>query len=272
MLALPEPSQRLLLGIEQHRQLTTLQLRDIYAPATSLQSVRRHLRELLRRRLAAFADVGSPHHRDWYLTKLGARLTGSEAPVLSDEQGAGPLRLHTWGVNEVGLSFLQAARVREHDFQPEDWRHEVQHPLSEGGRRQFKADALLDYRIGSRRICSFLEFDNGSKQVARLVEQLVSYASFRRGERWRQAYRQFPSVLVILAGKPRPSLESRLRVALGLAAQDPELSTVPLSLSFALLEDLQRRGPFAPVFQRPGQRPERVNWRGEPEPELKVMG
>jgi hypothetical protein len=194
--------------------------------------------------------------------------------VLTPEQAAGPLHGHTLAVSDAAITFLIAARERGGEFGPFAWRHEVFHPLP-GGRRAHRrslvADAVLTYVRAEGDDLSvairFLELDRATLTVDRLARELARYAELYgaqggSGERsWRSLYPVFPPVLCILAGAPRRVLERRRATVTGLLQNDPGWARARnVSVSIALLEDLQARGPFAPVFTdvRAPERP--VNW------------
>lgn len=68
---------------------------------------------------------------------------------------------------------------------------------------------------------------------------------------WRRRYPGLPGVVVVLDGKPRHLLERRLAMLATVARVDPVLRDADApTISLALLEDLQRHGPFAGVRPR----------------------
>jgi hypothetical protein len=196
--------------------------------------------------------------------------------VLTPEQAAGPLRSHTLGVNEVGISFLQAARERGDEFGPLSWRHEVSHPLNRGrgrARRKLIADAVFTYaRVEDRSIFieqRFIEVDRATLSVERLVAELARYGQLERAREktgkplWGDYYRIFPPVICVLTGASRKSLNRRLDVALGLLTDHPALDRAyGVRINFCLLDDLTDRGPFAPIFYPVG-RDGAVDWLGQ---------
>lgn len=72
--------------------------------------------------------------------------------------------------------------------------------------------------------------------------------------------------LVAQDRKTGVGLAGRRSTAIALLDSDPRLSRAPrVSVSICLLEDLQREGPFAPIF-RDARDPERaVSWLGDTE-------
>ena len=144
----------MLASLGEHRVLSTAQVRAIHFPDRSLRRAQQVLAYLQRAGLVAYVEARRAPRRLWFLTERGADCVVDAGEVerrpkvLAPEQAAGPLRAHTLGVNEVGISFLQAARERGDEFGPLSWRHEVAHPLNRGrgrARRSLIADAVLNY-------------------------------------------------------------------------------------------------------------------------------
>lgn len=274
MPTLPEPESAILAALERYRLLTSQQTRAIAVPVDADgTATRRSLNRLAGRGLVEFTERRSSHQRIWWLTRLGLEALGSTREPMKRERAEGPLQAHDLAVQDVGISFLQAARLRGHEVA---WRREQQHPLGPGWRmtqgKNLQVDAVLEYSTPTELWRLFVEVDRGRKMLSELLWQLAGYAQFyryRQGEAveplWRSFYARFPSVIVVFDGMPRPSLERRLQAVSALCWADPALEDGPADLlSFALLEDLQARGPYEPIFTRPGQR-ERVNWLGERE-------
>jgi hypothetical protein len=92
-------------------------------------------------------------------------------------------------------------------------------------------------------------------------------AADKRGEPlWHSRYAVFPRIICVLAGAPRKALTRRRQVALLLLNSDPYLSNAPqVEISFCLLDELKRRGPFAPIFRTVGEPDLEVDWLGESE-------
>jgi hypothetical protein len=204
----------------------------------------------------------------------------SERPkLLGPREAAGPLRHHTFAVNEVGISFLEAARKRGDEFGPRAWRHEVPHALNRGrgrSRRTLFADAVLTYLLLEDGYTAveqrFIELDRATLSVDRLVSELVRYAEFNRATTkraevlWRSRYPVFPPVICVLTGGSREALTRRREVALMLLGGDPQLERAyGVTISFCLLDDLKRSGPFAPIFRSVGEPDRKVDWLGEGE-------
>jgi hypothetical protein len=277
----PEATGEVLASIGEHRVLSTAQVRAVHFPDRSPRRTQQVLSYLRRGGLVAYVDARHAPRRLWFLTERGADWVvdaGVERrpKVLAPEQAAGPLRAHTLGVNEVGISFLQAAREREDDFGPLSWRHEVSHPLNRGrgrARRMLIADAVFTYaRVEDRSIFieqRFVEVDRATLSVERLVAELARYSQLERAREksgeplWRYSYRVFPPVICALTGASRKALNRRLDVALGLLADHPALDRAyGVRINFCLLDDLTDRGPFAPVFYAVGG-DGAVDWLGE---------
>lgn len=253
-----ESQAEILEAIERYRLLTSRQVRDICSPEVGQELVRRRLVALHRRGLLAHVPNGRPHHRCWYLTPEGHASSGSTRRPLTVQRAAGPLQAHDLAVNEVGIAFLRAARPRGHEV---DWRREVVHRLGSGQGRgpSLFADALIEYRQAEGAYWRFLELDRGSELLAQVLDQIAAYARLWRQCEGKLYAGRFPRVLFVLTGRPRPLLERRLERLAIMAGRMLDPGELPLSL--VLLEDLQRCGPFAPIFVAPGM-PERVDWLG----------
>lgn len=265
--------------------LSTAQVHAIHFPGRSLRRAQQALAYLERAGLVAHAEARRAPRRLYFLTERGADLVVAAGEVeqrpkvLSPEQAGGPLRAHTLGVNEVGISFLRAARERGDEFGPLAWRHEVAHPLNRGrgrARRMLIADAVFTYvRDEDRDLVieqRFVEVDRATLSVERMVAELARYGQLYgarekggRGEPlWRYHYRSFPSVICALAGASRKSLNRRLDVAVALLADHPALERAyDVRIHFCLLDDLRDRGPFAPIFYTLNEPDRPVDWLGE---------
>lgn len=283
-LRLPEATVEIISSIGEHRILSTAQVWAIHYPDRSMRRAQQALTYLERAGLVAHVDTRRTPRRVWFLTDAGADavITAGEIrerpKVLTPKQAAGPLTAHTLGVNEVGISFLQAARQRGDEFLPLSWRHEVAHPLNRGrgrARRSLIADAVFTYvRPEDRQIAiyqRFVEVDRATLSAERLVAELARYGQLYRardkqgGEPlWSYYYQSFPAVICALTGGSREALNRRLDVALWLLGKHPALDRAyDVSIYFCFLDDLKDRGPFAPIFYAVGEPQEPVNWIGE---------
>ena len=282
---LPTATVEIVASVAQHRTLTTAQLQTIHLPGRSRRWTQRVLKRLERAGLLSWVRLPSSPGRIrlWFVTETGAQLAQgagalSDPPkVLTAEQAAGQLHAHTIAVSDAAICFLSAARERADEFGPLSWRHEVSHPLSLGrGRRRQRlvADAVFSYVLvkGDNDLSlapRFVELDRATLPVDRLAAELARYADLYNAEGrgapiWRGLYPVFPPVLCILAGAPRPVLERRRLAAMALLRNDLRLSRVSeVAVSIGLLEDLQNRGPFAPIFDELRQPKQRVDWLGE---------
>jgi hypothetical protein len=282
-LRLPEATVKVLASLGEHRTLSTAQVRAIHFPDRSVRRAQQVLAYLERAGLLAYAEARRAPRRLWFLTERGADyvLDAGEVErrpkVLAPEQAAGPLRALTLAVNEVGISFLRAARERSDDFGPLSWRHEVAHPLNRGrgrARRSLIADAVLNYvRVDERHIVyeqRFIEVDRATLSVERLVAELARYGQLCRARDkggkslWRSHYPSFPPVICALAGASRKTLTRRRDIAIALLEGHPELvSAYGVTIHFCLLDDLTSRGPFAPILRTVGESDRAVDWLGE---------
>jgi Replication-relaxation len=274
-------------SLGQHRLLLTRQVRELHAPAASRQWAHRKLARL--RAAGLVAGTRAPGGRLlWHLTDQGSQALEETASrkgkTLTPERAAGPLREHTIAVNDVGIAFVRAARERDEECGPFDWRHEVAHSLGPPpGRRmpeQLISDAVLTYELrepdGSASILyRFIELDRANRSAVDLTRRLGRYARlYRRRVRaegaggsvalWSRLYPVFPTVLVVLAGRRRDRLEDRRRTVLALCRQDPDLAETPeVEVSVCLLDDLAERGPFAPICRTAADPGRPVDWLGE---------
>jgi hypothetical protein len=278
-------------SLAQHRLLSTRQVQELHTPAASARWTRSLLGRLRGNGLTA-ATARPGGLLLWHLTEAGADAleavpsrAETRRKVSTPEQAAGPLQEHTIAVNEVGIAFVRAARERGEECGPFDWFHEVAHSLGPPpGRRtgeQLISDAVLTYQLaeedGSTSIAyRFVELDRANRSAADLARRLGRYARlYRRRVRakdsaggsvalWERLYPVFPTVLVVLAGRPRERLEDRRRTVLALCGQDPDLSETPeVEVSICLLDDLTERGPFAPICRTLADPGEPVDWLGE---------
>jgi Replication-relaxation len=284
---LPEATIEVIASLAEHRALSTAQVHAIHLPSRGLRRTQQLLADLERAGLIGHVEARSAPRRLWFLSECGAdHLVGAgevkERPkLIGPREAAGPLRAHTHAVNEVGISFLEAARKRGDEFGPLSWRHEIAHPMSRGrgrSRRTLFADAVLTYlRLEEKHIAieqRLVELDRATLSVDRLVSELARYAQLyraadKRGEPlWRSRYAVFPRIICVLTGAPRKALVRRRQVALLLLDSDPYLSNTPaVEISFCLLDELKRRGPFAPIFRSVGESGRAVDWLGESEDE-----
>lgn len=276
-------------SVNQHRLLSTRQIHALHIPQASLRWAQNLTARLRALGLAASTPLPGGL-RLWHLTPEGVRVAETipsraetRRKVISPEQAAGPLQEHTIAVNDVGLAFVRAARERGDECGPFDWFHEVAHSLGPApGRRtseQLIADAVLTYQAERGRSTSidyrFVELDRANRSSADLARRLGRYARLYRRTipaqsgrgavaLWSRLYPVFPTVLVVLAGRPRDRLEDRRRTVLALCAEDPDLAETPeVEVSVCLLDDLAERGPFAPICRTLTAPGKPVDWLGE---------
>jgi len=269
----------------QHRLLSTTQLAALHTPGSHVRCAQRPLVGL--EQLGWLGRVrGRPPGRQslWFVTAAAAAIEGGDATVrpyrMTPLQATGTLQSHTLDVNEVGVSFVTAARRHGHDFTPRDWHHEIAHRTTDragaGRRSNLVVDALLTCTIweeGQEAVVQrFLELDRATENVATLISKLRAYAALHAYEpkdpshRWKARYLSFPKVLLVLAGRPEPDLDRRRVTLLRLCRVDNVLARAaePLGITIATLPALQRHGPFAPVFLRPGDPDTPVDILGRP--------
>jgi len=283
-LAVTEKGIEIIASLAQHRVLSAAQVRVIHVPESSERWAQRLLARLGESGLAGYVRSPRSHRRLWHVTDRGARLArdavvlDGEPRLIGAEEAAGPLQSHTLAVNDAAICFLEAARDRGDDFGPFAWRHEVAHPLSRGRgrrRRTVIADAVFTYlRAEGDGVAieqRFLEADRATLSVDRLAAELARYAELHRlhgagGEPlWRERYPVFPAVHCVLTGGSRAVLERRRATTIALLRSDPRFVGTPeVAVSICLLEDLERDGPFAPIFRDARDPSEAVDWLGGP--------
>ncbi len=288
--ALPPVAGSMLAGIHEHRLLSTTQLHSLYTPAAQTRWARQVLALLECR---GFVDrIRSPRRLSlWFLTDAGAdaveaggALVEFRRRVTSREQAEGPLKKHTIAVNQVGVEFVRAARERGDECGPDSWRNEVAHPISQArGRRPAElliADALLTYLQTSSDGAlalhqRFVELDRGTRTTEQLAGKITRYARLRyyappgSGDKtpeplWRSYYRTWPHLLIVLADQSHEAMRQRVRRTLALQASDPAGRVGQVPVSFVALDDLEARGPFAPIFLCTQEPERRVDWLGQP--------
>lgn len=279
---LPEATSEIVASLAQHRVLSTEQVRAIHHPDNRARWTQRVLVRLQRAGLVGSIQPPRAGQRLWFATERGVRLARAAHTLeatprpLEGREVAGQLQAHTLGINDVGICFLAAARVRGDECGPLSWRHEVAHALSRGRgrrRRTLIADAVLTYlRDEGGRIAleqRFIELDRATLSVDRLVAELGRYAELYRAvdrekkPRWKAHYPRFPVVHCILAGAPRAALERRRQSVLALLRSNPRVARASEPrISICLLEELKERGPFAPIFTEVRDPGKQVDWLG----------
>jgi Replication-relaxation len=286
---LPAVAAAVLAGLYQHRLLTTSQVHALYTPATGDRWTRKVL-EALRRRELIDRIRGPGTLSYWYLTDTGADAVETAGPrgeqrrrIPTRAQAEGILKRHTLAVNEVGIAFVEAARQHKDECSPNSWRHEIAHPISPGSVRRpaqlVVADALLTYlQTGDDESLimhqRFVEVDRGTARPAdQLATKLARYTRLRSytpsSEKqaeplWRNYYRAWPHLLIVLADQSPASIDKRIARVLALYESDPakgQRRAIPFS--FVSLTELRAHGPFAPIFTNPTSA-EPVNWLGVP--------
>ena len=280
--AATETGIEIVASLAQHRVLSAAQVRAIHLPASGERWAQRMLVRLGDAGLAGYVRSPRSHRRLWHVTEMGARVAreagalDGEPRLIGAEGAAGPLQAHTLAVNDAAICFLEAARERGDEFGPFSWRHEVSHPLSRGRgrrRRALVADAVFTYLLldgeGVAIEQRFLELDRATLSVDRLAAELARYAELHRlsgadGEpRWRERYPVFPPVHCVLTGGRRAVLERRRATTIAMLGTNPRFTREPeLAVSICLLEDLEREGPFAPIFRDASDPARPVDWLG----------
>lgn len=280
---------QILEGLYQHRLLSSAHVHALYTPDSSRQWTHRLLSRLETAGLAA-STRRPGGGKLYYLTPGGLDACETiptaepRRKLVTPEQAAGPLQHHTLAVNDVGVTFVRAARARGDEFGPLAWRHELAHPIGappgRRGHEQVIADALLAYERhrddGATRFdYRFLELDRNTMPVGALAAKLARYARLyhhtvtghdgRPVAFWQTRYSVFPTLLLVLDGGSHRALLRRRDTALALCAAAPALQRTPeVEITVCLLGDLRRVGPFAGVWQTLADPGAAVNWLGRP--------
>ncbi len=277
--AIPGDAAEILESVLRHRLLTTSQVLDLHLPGKSLRTAQLVLSKMARAGLLSSVRPGSRAEVVWYATELGAQAAGpaSARPFrVTAAAAAGPWRAHTLAINDVGRIFVSAARQLGHECHPADWEHEVALRVTDRragavGSDLVVVDAVLHYARrfpeGDELMVRFLELDRGTETVQRLAAKLVAYRQLyayrpKSGPGWRDRYLVFPKVLVVLAGSLSPyQLARRRDTFLQLAEQTGIAETI--TAMAVTWPDLERQGPFAPVFWAVGGAAHAVDFAGE---------
>jgi Replication-relaxation len=193
----------------------------------------------------------------------------------------------TAAVTIPAVSFALApppARGRGDDFGAFGWRHEIAHQVTPAGHGRGElliSDALLTYLAhGQDGQLTFhyrlLELDRATVPTDTLAGKLSRYGGLYRhtptgrGQPsgrpgWQARYPVFPDIICVLAGQSRAALQRRAQTVLALCQADPQLQSTPqVRVSLALLEDVQAHGPYAPIWRRPDDPAQTLDWLGRP--------
>lgn len=272
-------AHRALALIAQHRLLTTTQLHQMLTPHTPPRKIHRVLVPLRKQGLITHTTLGSSSRlQAHFLTPEGLtmvtnwpELRGRTATGIPSTAAASLRAAHILTGVRAHLAFLTDARARGDEYEPLDWMPEVTHRLPDtAGEDRLIADAVFHYTASRpRRVQyrAFIEIDRTTMSSERLARKLISYARFhdyipqqpgRRGIiadqgamlAWQRLYPRFPRILFVLTGASRTTLTTRIQDLRSMTA-DHDLVTrlaARVPLGAAVLEDLETRGPHAPVW------------------------
>src|SRR5487761_1335689 len=282
----PADPAEVLGSVVRHRLLTARQVHELHLPGKSLRWAQEVLTNLARLGLVKHARLGRTEAA-WYATDAGTRAVKGEVAGrakcrsrVTPAAAAGPLRAHTLAINDVGLSFVRAARQLGHECHPADWEHEVALRVSDRAKAGQGSDMLVGDAVrhytrrfaeGDEVMVRFVELDRGTETMQRLTAKLLAYRQLysyrpKAGTGWRDRYLVFPKVLVVLAGRLSTSqLERRRSTFLQLADQAGVAETITAMVT--TLPELEERGPCAPIFWTVGADAQPVDFAGEvPDP------
>ena len=280
-------AQELLPVLYQARLLTADQLTRLLRPnVVNSRYVRKQLQQL---QAHGLADAACRRHNRfgellWYITPFGADTVeaGRELPArayrIDSQAAASALQEHTLAINDTALAFVEHARRRGDECGPLSWDMEVAHRVRDGNVRAIDEawltpDAVLHYvhttTSGERMLLDFfLEIDRATMDVARLAAKLHAYARYATyipqplpgtrhrhvhgglmQEAWRERYRAFPRLLLVLTGAPPHILATRALDLRALASADPRLERAATQVRAGItsLELLTQHGPFADI-------------------------
>lgn len=286
LLSLSHTQADIVASCYQHRLLSTAQIAALHTPDAHLRWAQSRLAGLERAGWLGRVRGRPPGRQSlWFVTAAAAELEGGDLTFrpyrMTPQQAAGVLQAHTLAVNDVGVAFVTAARRSGHDCTPRDWHHEIAHRVTDragpGRRADLVVDAVLTCTVredgNEAVVLRFVELDRATENVAALTGKLRAYAALHAYEPakvpangWKARYLSFPKVLLVLAGRPEPELNRRRVTLLRLCRADPVLTRAaePLGISITTLPELQRHGPFASVFRRPGDPETAVDLLGRP--------
>jgi hypothetical protein len=259
-------SEEVLRALFVHRAMTVEQLRRLCdcSPVTVRDILRKHARDGLTR----CAPLDS-WHKVWFLTSAGiaqvernrlvAHVRGALAPKAIRGRG-GPFTVHHLAVTDAGLAFVEAARQRGDLV---EFTHEVCHGIATGTMKEFLvSDAFVQYEMHRNGETTFmrryLEIDRAVATrtgTSPLISKLLAYAKLQaHKEVWSMHAAKFPRLIVVMAGD-KDDREKRLErirtVARALELDHRARDYEPAPTTFCLLEDLEDRGPFEPIFYTP---------------------
>lgn len=260
-------------AVYTHRLLTTAQLWELVAPTRTERWLQETLARLLAVGLLGRVRVAGGQMGAWYLTPKGLRC--AEGPTvevrgyrMTAEKAADAQQEHTLSLNEAGLAFVRAARMRGDDCWP-GWRNETAHRLGPGPRADVViSDAVVEYTVveegGSSYLTRFLELDRITYDATRLVAKLETYARLANYAPGWRLYPKFPGVVIVMHNSRLGpgALDRRMDALAQLIPLSSVIATSPLfDLSVTTLFRLCGEGPFAPIFWKPGV-PDFVDIRG----------
>jgi hypothetical protein len=285
---LPPVAAVMLQGLGQHRLLTARQAHALHMPSVSLRYTQRVLAELQQAGLAARA-LARHGTALWFPTPAGHAALHSAGHSSSKVHAANPgdvtwtLRAHIHAVNETGIAFVNAARARGDECDAFSWLHDVAHPLTPArqGRKQqwLIADALLNYTETQHEQPvlhqRFIAVDRATSHASQLVRRLATYKLLHQCSQsasqpvkatefqWREHYRSFPGVLVVLADQDPAAAQRRIRSLVALWRSDPTTRGLEeIALYLTTLDLLIRHGPCAPIFTNASQPEHFQDWLG----------
>lgn len=257
MRALTRSQDEVLEGLAHHRYLTTGQVRRLWFPASTEISgaANKVLRALESLKLVESTRTASRGETLWWPATEGYALLASRrqrAYRASRDKAEGQNQEHSIAVSEVGVLFVEAARVRGDECGPLSLEHEVR--LSSGSAPVI-ADGLLSYAEthGGEFVAreALIEVDRARYPARRLWDRLRAYGSLKDDPRsWAVGFPGgWPPTLVVVDAPTNTQSELRIALVLDLLDRDPGNN---LQVGFTTLPALRTRGPWEMIWSVPG--------------------
>lgn len=246
-LNLADRDQAILLGLGQHRYLTTHQVQAFYftshaSPATAARSTRRVLSRLASSGLATSIErrVGGVRAGSsatvWALTAAGRRLLADSGLRVATREPSPRFLAHCLGVADVHLLLLAHAEVEPVEsvtvqLEPVCWRA---YPGLGGERRLLQPDLYGELATAEFVDRYFIEVDMGTESLPTLIGKCQQYQAYRASGIEQADRGRFPLVLWLLPDYRRAR---RLQAAIrGSRQLNPAmfLQATPLTLAQTL--------------------------------------
>jgi Replication-relaxation len=162
----------------------------------------------------------------------GKLVTTAPSSHRISHDASGFFLLHQLALVDIRIAFEQATRLVI-------WRSDRELAAY---KLNVVADAYLEYEHGSATVCAFVEYDRGTETLGRLEQKARHYLDLAYGGKFTKTFnRTYFRVLVVTDTAGRLSNISQTVARL-----------TDRIFRFALLAELQRQGPLASIWRRPG--------------------